>query len=315
MTHRWPTVVGIALLAFALVFNTLGGWAARKPVVHSRFVAPLATAAQTPATPYGSSQATSTSAPSAELQSLSWMEEALLGAPQSTLPVAVRLTTLEETFFGVAYPFEATAQRLARLDNALLSRKDQTLRKRQADEVERQAALQPTLTDEWDETSALNPHKLTNPSTYPANKASALPARLRDPASGQPAMGLPAGQVSPTAWSPPPQASEYSPNPSQGWESTPSPEVMNESLLTLEKSVLKATYPSEMPTTRLDRLETAVFHRTAGTEGLSEDERLQRLIAVASAQADSNYERTVNSPSGSLKSLWPMLPIILLMLL
>jgi hypothetical protein len=243
------------------------------------------------------------------------MEEALFGAPQNSLPVTNRLTTLEETFFGVAYPFESTSQRLVRLDTALKARKEEALRKREANEAERQAALQPTVTEEWDETSPLNPNKLTNPSAYPTNTASALPARLPDPASGQPAMGLPYGQTPPTVWNPPPQASQYSPNPSQGWESAPSPEVMNESLLTREKSVLKTTYPSDMPANRLDRLETAVFHRTAAGEGLSNDERLQRLIAVASAQSDSAYERTVNSPTTTLKSLWPMIPIILLMLL
>ena len=90
---------------------------------------------------------------------------------------------------------------------------------------------------------------------------------------------------------------------------------MNDSLLTLEKSVLKTTYPQDRPPQRLDRLETAVFHRTAAGEGLSDDERLQRLIAVASAQADTQYEPSVSSPSATLKTLGPMIPMILLMLL
>lgn len=315
MTRRWHTAVGIAFLTLALAFNTLGSWAALKPVVHPRFVVPSSThvaSTSTATKPYESHSPAIP--PNAEMQSLAWMEEALLGSAQSTLPVPERLKTLEETFFGMAYPFETTAQRLARLDTALKARKDEALRKRQADEAERQAAMQPTITDEWDETSPLSPNKLTNPSlrSTTTTGASASPNRLPDPASNQPAMGLPYGQSPPTAWNPNQPNDTYT---SQGWESTPSPEVMNESLATLEKSVLKTTFPNDVPAQRLDRLETAVFHRTAGNEGLSDDERLQRLIAVASAQADNNYERTVNSPSGSLKSLWPMIPIILLMLL
>jgi len=315
MRVRWPNATVITCLALALTFTSLAGWADGRPVVHSRFVVPssLQVASTAPASkPYESHSPVTP--PNAEMQSLVWMEEALLWSSQNHSPIPERLKTLEETFFGIAYPFETTAQRLTRLDTALKARKEEALRKREAEEAERQAALQPTITDEWDETSPSSPNKLTNPSvrSTTANGASAYPNRLPDPASGQPAMGLPYGQTPPTTWNPNQPYDSYT---SQGWESTPSPEVMNESLLTLEKSVLKARFPNDVPAQRLDRLETAVFHRTAGNEGLSEDERLQRLIALASAQADSNYERSINSKSGTLKSMCPMIPIILLMLL
>lgn len=82
----------------------------------------------------------------------------------------------------------------------------------------------------------------------------------------------------------------------------------------LESDILKTNYPNEPITSRLGRLEMAVFNRSAEGEGLTEDQRLQRLMAVAVAEEDAKRLDGGGS-KGGLKQLWPLLPVILLMLL
>jgi hypothetical protein len=82
----------------------------------------------------------------------------------------------------------------------------------------------------------------------------------------------------------------------------------------LESDILKANYPNEPISSRLGRLEMAVFNRSAEGEGLTEDQRLQRLMAVAVAEEDAK-RLDGGANKGGLKSIWPLIPVILLMLL
>lgn len=81
----------------------------------------------------------------------------------------------------------------------------------------------------------------------------------------------------------------------------------------LEHDILDTTHPNDPVNLRLTRLEEAVFSQSAQGRGLSEEERLQRLMAVAVAKEDA--DTLGQSQKGGLRQLFPLLPIILLMLL
>jgi len=75
----------------------------------------------------------------------------------------------------------------------------------------------------------------------------------------------------------------------------------------VEKEVLGHTYPAEPMSARLDRLETKIFHATSPE--MSPDDRIQRVIAVASAGG------APQSPQAKAKTtMQVLLPIILTIL-
>ncbi|MGE0201323.1 MAG: hypothetical protein AB7P76_10190 [Candidatus Melainabacteria bacterium] len=91
------------------------------------------------------------------------------------------------------------------------------------------------------------------------------------------------------------------------------PADMQNALSNVEQNVLKSTFPSEPTGQRLDRLERAIFHQTSPE--LSEQDRLQRVIAVAAGGGD-NTESGVNplGPTGKASFMRSLLPIILTIL-
>ncbi len=82
----------------------------------------------------------------------------------------------------------------------------------------------------------------------------------------------------------------------------------------VEKKVLRKTYPTEDVDARLARLENKVFHQTA-PPGVSHDDRLQRIIAVAAAGGDK-ASSTTSTTKSSVRSILPvilmLIPLILL---
>lgn len=88
---------------------------------------------------------------------------------------------------------------------------------------------------------------------------------------------------------------------------------MQRALATIEKQELRTSYPMDPIPVRLGRLEQKIFNQTAENSGYSDEERLQRIIAVSAAEKDSVASRGGNS--GGIKSMWPLLPILVLMLL
>ncbi len=98
------------------------------------------------------------------------------------------------------------------------------------------------------------------------------------------------------------------------------------SLVQAEQAVLQQSFPMELTNHRLNRLEEALFGRVAPPE-VSEQDRLDRVLAVASAEGQATSDRDpllstpgnpaapTGSAKGGVKSLWPFIPIIILMLL
>ncbi len=86
-------------------------------------------------------------------------------------------------------------------------------------------------------------------------------------------------------------------------------------LTSVEDQILGKTYPMEPNSQRLDRLEEKIFNRTS--PGISEEDRLQRVIAVASAEGKGREPNgvTTGGAKSTVKSLWPLIPFIILMLL
>lgn len=152
------------------------------------------------------------------------------------------------------------------------------------------------------------PDELTQANASPAYQAlpqTRPPAQpnLPNPAVYQPAMGLPA---MPNQGLPVYQASSSS-------ASTATQADMEKALATIEKQELRTTYPLEPMNVRIDRLEHSIFHQSASQSGLSEEERLERIIAVSAAEQDGSASRS--SGATSIKSMWPLIPMIILMLL
>lgn len=98
-----------------------------------------------------------------------------------------------------------------------------------------------------------------------------------------------------------------------GGASGQSPDLLA-ALNQVEKKVLRKTYPTEDVDARLARLENKVFHQTA-PPGVSHDDRLQRIIAVAAAGGDK-ASSTTSTTKSSVRSILPMIlmliPLILL---
>lgn len=79
----------------------------------------------------------------------------------------------------------------------------------------------------------------------------------------------------------------------------------------VEKEVLGHTYPSEPMNTRLERLENKVFHATSPE--LSDEERMQRVIAVSSAGGAPESRKT--KAKHTFQTLLPIILTILPMVL
>jgi hypothetical protein len=92
-----------------------------------------------------------------------------------------------------------------------------------------------------------------------------------------------------------------------GAAGAPSSPDMLAAITQVEKQVLKKTYPMEPASARLSRLETKIFHSPA-PPGMSEEDRLQRIIAVASAGGDN-----VGNTSTAGSSIRGILPILLML--
>lgn len=80
----------------------------------------------------------------------------------------------------------------------------------------------------------------------------------------------------------------------------------------VEKEVLGHTYPSEPMNTRLDRLESKVFHATSPE--LSDEERMQRVIAVSSAGGapETRKAKAKHTFQTLLPIILTILPMVLL---
>ena len=110
-----------------------------------------------------------------------------------------------------------------------------------------------------------------------------------------------------------------------GWNnsySSPGQGQGNQNLQMLEKAeqdTFSRTYPYEPIENRLDRLEMQLFNRTSPQASV--DDRIERVAAVSVAQSapPSEYQPTITNSyaarKSTLKSLWPIIPIIILSLL
>lgn len=112
------------------------------------------------------------------------------------------------------------------------------------------------------------------------------------------------------AYSPyPPQASNSYPTTDYG--SSPVMAAPNADIVSaigqVEQQVLRKTYPADPVDSRLSRLETKIFHASAPPT-LSEQDRLQRIIAVASAGGNSG------APSTAAMTMRGVLPVLLMLL-
>lgn len=112
----------------------------------------------------------------------------------------------------------------------------------------------------------------------------------------------------------PSQPATYQPTPypqtaqSNGQPTPDTLAAMNE----VEKQVLGSTYPSEPVTSRLDRLETKIFKTTSPE--MSDDDRMQRVIAVASAGGapQTGAARAKSTMQTLLPIILTILPMLLL---
>ncbi len=128
--------------------------------------------------------------------------------------------------------------------------------------------------------------------------------------------GLPPGALANTQpGQPVGTAQPYNPYYGGGGAVTPATMAdMGVAVTGLENDILKQSYAGQPMGARLERLELAVFQQTAVGSGLSDEERLQRLMAVSVANRDSQTA-AANRKKGGLKSFWPIIPMIVLMLL
>lgn len=78
----------------------------------------------------------------------------------------------------------------------------------------------------------------------------------------------------------------------------------------VEQQVLKKTYPMEPSSARLSRLETKIFNQPA-PPGMSDEDRLQRVISVAAAGGGAAPSKT----AGTMRTLLPVLLMLLPLLL
>ncbi len=125
--------------------------------------------------------------------------------------------------------------------------------------------------------------------------------------------GLPPGALASTQpGQPVGVGQQYNPYTGGGAVSPATMADMGVAVTTLENDILKQNYSSQPMGARLERLEMAVFQQSAVGSGLSDEERLQRLMAVSVAKRDNQTNR---ARSGGIKSLWPLIPMIVLMLL
>jgi len=97
------------------------------------------------------------------------------------------------------------------------------------------------------------------------------------------------------------------------------PEDMGNALIKLEQTLLKQTFPGDNTATRLARLEQKVFQQPAPPD-VSDQDRVERLIAVASAQHDSTPAGVFGGGGGTptttndmLRALLPLVPMVVLM--
>lgn len=97
------------------------------------------------------------------------------------------------------------------------------------------------------------------------------------------------------------------------------PEDMSNALIKLEQTLLKQTFPGDNTATRLARLEQKVFQQPAPPD-VSDQDRVERLIAVASAQHDSTPAGVFGGGGGMptttndmLRALLPLVPMVVLM--
>lgn len=157
------------------------------------------------------------------------------------------------------------------------------------------------------------------PSSYPPSASAGYstsgyntPGAYPYPSSGQPSQP---GYGRPPYYAPPPGvASGNSASGGQppGGDPTASSSDILAAMTQIEKDVLGKTYPTEPVNTRLDRLETKVFHTTSPE--LSNEDRMQRVIAVASAGGapESGKAKAKHTFQTLLPIILTILPMVLL---
>lgn len=103
----------------------------------------------------------------------------------------------------------------------------------------------------------------------------------------------------------------YSGGNNRGDDRTATPDMLS-AMNEIEKQVIGHTFPSEPMNVRLDRLESKVFNATSPE--MSNEERMQRVIAVASAGGapQSAHARTRSALQTLLPIILTILPMVLL---
>ncbi len=282
---------------------------------------------------------------SQEMNTLQTLETTLFTVPYSKDSVDQRLQRLEETVYGVTRPEMSYSQRVASLQQVLmphyLSPPAQNPNHPPTQPPSQQAASQPP--------PAMNPaedlpagresdypsvtemeHKIfgrgyeDDEITYRLERLEQiLFNRVQQGSLGQRTDHLwiavfgtsdraiasnstaPSG-IADAQPAPLPQYPDMPPDMYSQYQAAPSADFMA-AIANVEQEVLHATYPVDPLNVRLDRLENQVFHQTSPE--LGPEDRLQRLIAVASAGGDRP-----SSMGGKARFFKTVLPIILTIL-
>ncbi len=227
---------------------------------------------------------------------------------ESDYPV---VALIENKLFGQPDPKSALSERLNRLDTRVFGRPQRGSYMERVDNL-RLVVLGDTGGSGYFPSAAQTQPKVQNASYFPG-----IPPRYsyQGTASGS----------SPQAT--PPVFTTHGQAPSLPQQTqTSAHTAFDNMLLQAEQTVLNRSFPAEPSGQRLDRLEVSLFGRVAPPE-ISEQDRLDRILAVASAegQATSDRDQILSFPSGTTttgrttkggaKSLWPLIPMIILMLL
>ncbi|MBY0402527.1 MAG: hypothetical protein K2X66_01390 [Cyanobacteria bacterium] len=207
------------------------------------------------------------------------------------------VTAMEKKVFGQAYPKDDLSKRLDRLDQKVYGSV------RPGDLMSRSDTLRTSVLGDAPSIGDANSYPGGNPNGYdpnvgngsynPYNPYSPNPIYQGGPMPNPNANG---GQSYPGQY--PNSGGGYSQpqngygSPSQGGAS---PDLIS-GVTQVEKQVLKQTYPNEPTSARLTRLEQKVFHAPAPA-GMSDEDRLQRIIAVAAAGGTTPGQS--NNRSGS----------------
>jgi hypothetical protein len=218
------------------------------------------------------------------------------------------VTAMEKKVFGQAYPKDDLAKRLDRLDQKVYGSV------RPGDLMSRSDTLRTSVLGDNPTIGDANGYTGGNPNGYGPNggNGSYNPYNPYSPNpiyQGGPMPNPNGGQSYPGQY--PNSGGGYSQSQTgygSSSQGSSSPDLIS-GVTQVEKQVLKQTYPNEPTSARLTRLEQKVFHAPAPA-GMSDEDRLQRIIAVAAAGGTTPGQGISRSGSTVVSGLLPVLLLL-----